>query len=131
MNSGTRNAPLMTAALGLVLGGSLIALEVLQGASWQGAIGGGLIIGAYAVGILVLSRRSETVRAVAGDPVDERWLSLNDKARSFSAGATAVFAVGGFAVTEAMGEQNWQFAAVAAFVGGSYLVGIIWYRWRS
>ena len=45
-------------------------------------------------------------------------------------GMGLIVAVLGFAVMEAMGRDNWQFALMALVLSFGYMVAIVWYRWR-
>jgi hypothetical protein len=113
-----------------VIGGILIAIELSRGAEVGRAIGGVVILLAFGAGVLIFQTRSETVRTVAGDPVDERWKHINEQALVGSANIAAVVALVGFGVCEATGRDNWQFALMAAVIGLTYLGGLIWHRGR-
>jgi hypothetical protein len=119
------------AVIGLVMGMLLIGLVVKQGAPLTRAAGGVAIM-VLVIGVVwIFQLRSDTASALAGKPVDERWNLINERASAFAAMVGIFAAVGGFAVAEAQGLDNWQFAVMALLLCGSYLVGVLWYRWRS
>jgi uncharacterized membrane protein YedE/YeeE len=89
------------------------------------------ILVAFIGAIWVLQTRSETASALAGKPVDERWQLINERAMAVATAFGLFTAVAGFAVMEALGHDNWQFAAMALVLSGGYLVGVGWYRWRA
>ena len=119
------------AVVGIVLGLLLIGLEVQQGAPPARAAGGVAILVAFIGAIWILQTRSETASALAGKPVDERWQLINERAMAVATAFGLFASVAGFAVMEALGRDNWQFAAMALVLSGGYLVGVAWYRWRS
>ena len=116
---------------GLVIGAVLIGIELSQGASVAGALGGLIIIVLYSLGLFILQNRSETISTLAGRPVDERWTQINTQALAVAATFAAIVSLGGFAVMEALGRDNWQFAFMCLVVAGGYFGGLIWFRWRS
>ncbi len=118
------------AVIGLVLGVALIGLEVRQGAQLARAAGGVVILVAFIGTIWVFQTRSETASALAGKPVDERWLLIGQRSKAVAMTVGLFAAAGGFAVMEALGRDNWQFAVMALVLSGAYLVGMAWYRWR-
>ena len=119
------------AVVGVVLGLLLIGLEVRQGASPARAAGGVAILVAVIGAIWILQTRSETASALAGKPVDERWRLIDQRAMALATVVGLLSAVAGFALMEALGRDNWQFAAMALVLSGGYLAGVGWYRWRA
>jgi arginine exporter protein ArgO len=128
--SARRRRALATALVGLSVGAALIATEVWNGAPVTRAIGGLAFLLAFVTVLLVFQMRSETVSTLAGDPVDERWKIINDKALVGAANISAVVALAGFGISELMGRDNWQFALMAIVISLSYLAGLIWHRGR-
>ena len=128
--SARRRRALATGLVGLAAGGTLIAVEVWQGAPIHRAAGGFAILLAFVAALLLFQTRSETVSTLAGDPVDERWRLIHEKALAGAANTTAVAALVAFGVAEAAGLDNWQFALIAILLSLSYLAGVIWYRGR-
>ena len=88
------------ALVGLILGALLIGLEVRQGAPVTRAAGGMAILFVFIGVIWVFQTRSETVSALAGQPVDERWQLINQRAAMAATGMAIVVALVGFAVME-------------------------------
>jgi len=125
-----RRRALATALAGLLIGVALIATEVWQGAPVTRAMGGLAILLAFVAVLLVFQMRSETISTLAGDPVDERWKIINDRALVGAANISAVVALAGFGVCELMGRDNWQFAVMAIVISLSYVGGVIWHRGR-
>ena len=128
--SSRRLRALATGLTGLTIGVVLIAIEISRGAPVERAIGGFAILLVFMAVLLIFQTRSETVSAVAGDPVDERWRIIHEKALGGAANITAVAALAGFGICEIMGRENWQFALMAIVVSLSYIVGLVWHRGR-
>lgn len=118
------------ALVGLILGALLIGLEVLQGAPVTRAAGGMALVVVFIGVIWVFQTRSETVSALAGKPVDERWQLIQERAMTAAMGMGIVVAIVGFAVMEVMGRDNWQFTLMALVLSFGYMVALVWYRWR-
>ena len=124
----TRN--LIVPATGVVIGAILIAIELTQGARPDRAAGGIAILFAYAGALWFFQNRSETVGTLAGQPVDERWQAISQRAGVAAATIAAVVALVGFGVMEYLGRDNWQFGLMAGVIGFAYIAGVVWYRWR-
>jgi type IV secretory pathway VirB2 component (pilin) len=116
---------------GVVIGAVLIGIELSQGARWDRAAGGMVILFVYAAALWFFQSRSETVSTLAGRPVDELWQSIHQRAMAATATIAAIVALVGFGAMELLGRDNWQFALMAGVIGAGYIAGIIWYRWRS
>jgi hypothetical protein len=129
-DSPRRGRNLIVPITGLIIGGILIGIELSQGARLDRAIGGVAILFAYAAVLWFFQNRSETVSAVAGRPVDERWQVIHQRAMAAAATIAAIVALVGFGGMELLGRDNWQFALMAGVIGLGYLVGVVWYRWR-
>jgi hypothetical protein len=125
-----RRRALSTAVVGLVLGLVLVAVELWQGAPVWSAVLGFVIVAAYVAVLVVFQARSETISTLAGNPVDERWGLIHSRAMEVAATIGAAVAVIGFVATEAVGQDNWQFAVMAVVIGLGYLGGVVWYRRR-
>jgi hypothetical protein len=113
-----------------VIGGILIAIEFSKGAPLSSAVGGVVILVAYGAVLLIFQTRSETVRALAGDPVDERWRRIHEQSLVGAANVATVVTLVGFGCCEATGRDNWQFALMAVVLGLSYMAGLVWHRGR-
>jgi hypothetical protein len=116
---------------GLVLGLLIAAAELAQHASLADALVGFAIVAAYALAILLLKSRSETVSLLSGLPVDERWASINQRALASAAQIIALVLLGAFIIVEFGGGDAMPYAAMAAVFGVAYLGSMMWYRWRS
>jgi hypothetical protein len=121
---------LASAVTAVVIGVALLAIEVRQGATIEKAIGGFAILLAFAAVLLIFQSRSDTVRTLAGDPVDERWRIINEKALAASAVVTSLALLAAFGIAEAAGRENWQFAIMALILSFSYIGALVWHRWR-
>jgi type IV secretory pathway VirB2 component (pilin) len=128
--SSRKGRSLIVPIAGLIIGGVLIAIELTQGALLDRAVGGVAILLAYVAVLWFFQNRSETVSAVAGRPVDERWQVIHQRATAAAATIAAIVALVGFGGMELLGRDNWQFALMAGVLGLGYLVGVVWYRWR-
>ena len=129
--SARRRRALATALVGFSVGVVLISIEAWQGAPVTGVVGGLAILLAFVAVLLILQARSETISTLAGDPVDERWKVINDKALVGAANISAVVALAGFGICELMGRDNWQFALMAIVISLTYIAGLIWHRGRT
>jgi hypothetical protein len=128
--SARRRRAIATALMGFIVGGLLVAIEVWRGAPVQRAIGGFAILLAFAAVLIVFQTRSETVSTLAGDPVDERWRLIHERALAGAANVSAVVALAAFGIAEASGGDGSPFALMAIVIAVGYLVGLGWYRWR-
>ncbi len=116
--------------MGAVLGGIIGLAELAAGAGSVTAASSFVIVVVYASIVSSLQRRSETMSALAGRPVDERWKLINERALALSAQVGVAVALVGFVAAELRHVESGQFAAVAAVMGLSYIGGIVLYRWR-
>ena len=78
--------------------------------------------------LLVFQTRSETVSTLAGDPVDERWQLIHEKALASAANTSTVIALAGSGVCEFVGRDDWRFALMACVLALSYMAGLVWHR---
>jgi hypothetical protein len=118
-------------ATGVVIGAILIGIELSQGARLDRAAGGVAILFAYTGALWFFQTRSETVSTLAGQPVDERWQAINQRAGVAATTIAAIVALVGFGVMEYLGRESWQFGLMAGVIGFGYIAGVIWYRWRQ
>lgn len=121
---------LVVPATGVVIGAILIGIELSQGARLDRAAGGVAILFAYAGALWFFQTGSETVSTLAGQPVDERWQAINQRAGVAATTMAAIVALVGFGVMEYLGRESWQFGLMAGVIGFGYIAGVIWYRWR-
>ena len=125
----TKRSRWIVPGLGLVIG---IAYLI---ANW---IGGNLVLGTvmfavmvlYVAGLLV-GGRSELVRVLRGQPSDERYQSFDLRATAYAGVLTILVLIGGFVYELAQGKDGQPYSLLCAVAGVSYLVALIWLRWRS
>jgi hypothetical protein len=118
-------------AVGIVIGILMaVALAGQHASAGQIALSLVFVVG-YAVAVQVLQRRSDVAAVLAGRPADERWTTINERALSLAAQATAVVLVVAFLVVSFQGGDALPYAWVGAVLAVSYLAGIAWYRARS
>ncbi len=104
-------------------------------AFWAGGdpksgVGGLALMSAVAV-LLIVGGRSEVIRALRGQPSDERWRSFDLRATAF-AGLVTIFAIiGGFLYEIARGHSGSPYAWLGALAGLSYLAAFFWLQRRS
>ena len=125
-----RRVTLAAAVTAFVIGGILVAIELAQGAPVERALGGFTILAAYGAILVIFQSRSETVRTLAGDPIDERWKRIHEQSMVGAANVAAVIALVGFGFCEATGRDGSEFAIVATVIGVSYMVGLVWHGRR-
>jgi hypothetical protein len=117
--------------LALVVGLLMAFAEMGQRASAFQVILAFAIVGAYALALVVLQSRSETVSLLSGLPVDERWASINQRSLASAAQVIAVVLVGAWIVVEFAGGDAMPYASMAVVFAVAYLGSILWFRWRS
>ncbi len=115
---------------GVVLGGLMAAAEVAAGLAADRSVTAFVIVVAYAAVIAAFQGRSETLATLAGNPVDERWRLINDRAAMLMALVGVAVSLGGYAVAEVAHRDSSGFAIVAAAMGLAYIGGVAWYRSR-
>lgn len=116
------------------------AVALLGGAGYLVAnwIGGNFTLGlamfavmaAYA-SLLLLGGRSELIRLLRGQPIDERYRAFDLRATAFAGGVVLVALLGGGLYEMARGEDGQPYAILTAIGGGSYIVALLWLRIRS
>jgi len=118
-------------AVGFVIGLLMAAAELgRQAAPWQVALEFA-IVAAYALGLRLLQSRSETASLLSGMPVDERWVSINNRALALAAQVIAIVLLAAFLVTQFGGGDAMPYAMSTAVFAVAYLGGIAWFRWRQ
>jgi hypothetical protein len=118
--------PAFSVFLGLVMGA----------AAW---IGGHPMLGLAMFGIMVafgaifvVGRRSESIRMMAaGRHADERWRSIDLHATAFGGLVLVTAVIIAFIWEIAHGRSGNPYAPLGAIAGISYLVALVWMRWRS
>jgi hypothetical protein len=115
---------------------SVVLGVIMWAASW---IGGHPALGLAMFGIMVafgaifvVGRRSESIRLMAaGRYADERWRSIDLRATAFGGTAVITAVIAAFVWEIAHGRDGNPYAALGAIGGISYLLAVIWLRWRS
>jgi hypothetical protein len=115
---------------------SVVLGLILWAAAW---IGGNPVLGLVMLGfmvafgaIFVVGRRSESIRMMAaGRPADERWRSIDLHATAFGGTVLASAVIVGFIWEIAHGRSGEPYAPLGAIAGVSYVVALVWLRWRS
>jgi hypothetical protein len=115
----------------VAIGAALAIAEARGGASADRVASAFVIVVAFGAVVAGLQRRSETAGVLAGNPVDERWQLVNDRATSLTALMGTAVSLGGFVVAELARVESWQFGLTAAAMGGAYIGGVFWYRSRT
>lgn len=115
---------------GIAIGAGLGMARLLGGGSPPEALLVFAITAGYALVVTLLARRSETVGALAGRPVDERWEHINLEACAWALGITAIAVVAAFAVAEATGGDWQPYALVAVTMAASYFGSLVIVRVR-
>jgi hypothetical protein len=104
-------------------------------ASWIGGhpiagLAGFAIMVAFGA-VFVVGRRSESIRMMtAGRRADERWRSIDLRATA-AAGLAVITVIVAFLREIAHGRSGSPYAQLGAVAGLSYLVALVWMRWRS
>jgi hypothetical protein len=114
----------------LALGG------VMWAASW---VGGHPMAGLASFGIMacfgavfVVGRRSESLRMMAaGRRADERWRSIDQRATAIAGLVVIAAVIVAFVWEIAHGRSGQPYASLGAIAGLTYLVALVWLRWRS
>jgi hypothetical protein len=92
----------------------------------------GLILGVLiVVSLRAMESRSDVARLLSSLPRDERWMSINLRARSLAAQVLAIVLVGAFLVTQFNGGDTDTYARLGAIFAAAYLGGLVWYRSNS
>jgi hypothetical protein len=114
----------------LALGGVLWAASWIGGHPVAGLVSFLVMAGFGA--IFVVGRRSESLRMMAaGRGADERWRSIDLQATAVSGLAVITAVIVGFLWEIAHGRSGQPFALLGAIAGITYLVALVWLRWRS
>jgi hypothetical protein len=113
---------------------------VLGGIAWAASwVGGHPVAGLFSFlimagfgSVLVVGRRSESIRMMAaGRAADERWRSIDLRATATSGLAVITAVIVAFLWEIAHGRSGQPFALLGAIAGITYLLPLVWLRWRS
>jgi hypothetical protein len=122
----TKWLPLSIVALGVAM---FAALWI--GGDPEGGIYAGAVIAVWGLFILVAGTRSETMRALRGDGRDERFRSIDLHATAFTGIVLIVALIVLWMIEVVQGHDGNPYGALSAFAGVSYLVALLFMRWRS
>jgi hypothetical protein len=117
-------------AFALLIGVLFFGASAMGG---QPLVGAGMfaVMAIYSVVLVALGGRSETVGVLRGQPVDERLAGFNLVATAAAGSIAVIVALAGFLWHIARGQSGTDFALVAVAAGISYLVALVWLRWRG
>lgn len=115
---------------------SLVMGAVFWAASWIGghAMAGlaSFVIMAAFGAVFVLGRRSESIRMMAaGRRAEERWRSIDLRGTALAGLVLIAAVIVGFVWEIAHGRSGQPYASLGAIAGASYLIALVWLRWRS
>lgn len=113
----------------LILGVAYLVAFWLGGNLGAG-IGGLAVMVAYGA-LLLAGGRSETIRTLRGQPIDERWQMFDLRASAFAGTIVITVLIGGFLYEMARGQDGNPYSLLAAVAGISYIAALLWLRWRS
>lgn len=103
-----------------------------------GIIGGQWPLGLLVFGVMTLyvvallaGDRFAVTRVLAGRPADEREQSFDLRATAFAGAVVITCIIAGFFYEFARGRDGAPFVWLGAVAGLSYLLAVIWLRWRA
>lgn len=126
----TMSARWATPAISLLLGPLFLAGSAIGGDPRGGLAMLG-VMAVYAVLLVALGGRSETVGILSGRPADERLAAFSLQATAAAGVAALLVALAGFVWSIARGQNGGDFALVATTGGLVYLGTLLWLRWRG
>jgi uncharacterized membrane protein len=102
---------------GIVLG---LAELIGSGEAWRAVVSAAIPI-AYGAIVTIAGRRVDSLSILAGRPVDERAVHVNEEASTWAFGLTAIVVLGAVAWQIAMRGDWAPYAAVAVVMAVAYL----------
>jgi NADH:ubiquinone oxidoreductase subunit 6 (subunit J) len=114
----------------VALGIAMFAAEWIGGHPEAGIYAGAVIV-AWGFFIMLAGVRSETMRALRGDGGDERFRMINAHATAFSGFVLIVALIVLWMIEVARGHDGNPYGALSALGGISYLVALLFMRWRG
>jgi hypothetical protein len=128
-NRGITRSKWFLPSFSLVLG--LVILTV----TWLGGhpgVGVGSLVGLTAFGLFfLLAGRSETVRGLRGDGRDERFAQIDLQATAVAGSVLLVALIVAWLVAITRGQSGNPYGWLLAIGGLSYLLAVVWFRWRG
>jgi Kef-type K+ transport system membrane component KefB len=119
----------MTPAVGLAIGVAYLIAGFVSGNPTAGVFGFA-IMALVVVGMVLASRRSETVKGLL-DHQDERIATIDLKATAFAGSVIIVAILVAFVVELAQGQDGAPYSWLGALGGISYVAAVITLRLRS
>ena len=119
----------VTPATGVAIGLVYLIAFSIGGQPGNGLIGLGIMV-AFSAAIVLLARRSETVRGIL-DHRDERLAGIDLRATAVTAVVMIVAVLAGFVVEVARGQDGMPFALIGAVGGVAYLGAVGYFRVRG
>jgi len=114
---------------------SLVLGLIILAASWLGGQPGAGVIslaGLTAFGLLfLLAGRSETIRGLRGDGLDERFAQIDLQATAVAGLAVIVTLIVAWLVATARGQSGSPYDWLLAIAGLAYALAVAWFRWRD
>ncbi len=108
----------------VVIGLAYLGIGLATGRTGFGAVGLGIML-AYALGLALLRRRSETAGLLSGDIRDERQALVLSKAAAFTGNVMITVVLGAFLWTLATGSELANvFAGLSAVGGVAFAAGV-------
>ena len=107
--------------VGVIVGLALGAAELVgSGEAWRAFVSGAIPI-VYAAIIAIVGRRSDSLSVLAGRPIDERAMHVNEEASTWAFGLTAIVVVSAVAWQIAVRGDWAPYAAIAVVMAAAYL----------
>lgn len=113
----------------LLAGGTYFLASWIGGNPVRGTIMSAFVA-AYAA-LLLLGGRFEFLRALRGQFDDERYRSFDLRASAYMGVVTILVLLGCFVYELAQGKDGQPYSLLCAVAGVSYILSLIWLRWRS
>ena len=119
----------VTPATGVAIGLIYLIAFSIGGQPGNGLIGLGIMV-AFSAALVLLGRRSETVRGIL-DHRDERLAGIDLRATAVTALVMILAVLAGFVVEVARGQDGMPFALIGAVGGVAYLGAVGYLRVRG
>ncbi len=125
----SRHARWVTPAVGLIIGIAYLGAGWAGGHPVFGLVGFG-IMAVFSLGLLLVARRSETVRGLL-DRRDERIAAIDLQATAVAGGVLIVAIIAAFVVEIARGQDGAPYYWLGAVAGVTYVLAVLLLRLRG
>lgn len=125
----SRHARWVTPAVGLIIGIAYLVAGWAGGNPVFGLVGFG-IMAVFSLGLLLVARRSETVRGLL-DRRDERIAAIDLQATAVAGGVLIVAIIAAFVVEIARGQDGAPYYWLGAVAGVTYVLAVLVLRLRG